>query len=309
MYNQDIKMRYIKEKEHSATMPDGYLPRLFNKTEKFENKLNKDASCFTAYEIVDMYKTINTPSVETLNVLNNHLSMYTNWCLQQSLVPDCQNHYLELDTEILLKCINSYAFKSSIITRETLYNWIDSLVNPSDAFCLLALFEGIKGQEFCEIVNLKMSDFNGNKVKLCTGREIEVSDKLIELAKDSDATLEYYSTTETQTKIVPLLDDGYIVKGQPNCLEDTNDFQKGRRIYRKVWRVVKLLGVNKYMKPNSFVESGKIDYILNRVKEEDITPKQFLYDADKCEEFKNKFDITNFSDRKKYYLKYKDFFE
>ena len=99
MYNDTIKTRYIQEKSSTTNMPNGYLARMFNKTDSFESKLDKDISNFTVYEIEDLYKTLNIKSVEYLTVLHSHLSLYTQWCMQQNLVLDCQNHFAEPETQ------------------------------------------------------------------------------------------------------------------------------------------------------------------------------------------------------------------
>ena len=59
MYNDTIKTRYIQEKSSTTNMPNGYLARMFNKSDSFESKLDKDISNFTVYEIEDFYKTLN----------------------------------------------------------------------------------------------------------------------------------------------------------------------------------------------------------------------------------------------------------
>ena len=277
MYNKTIKTRYISEKEENTSTPNRYLERLFDKVGSFEETYDKDVCCFTAYEIMDFYKTINISSLESLVVLNNHLSLYVQWCLTQNLVPDCQNHFAEINNDILVECINMTSLKKAIITRGTLNAWLSGSNNPSDAFVMLCLFEGIKGNNFCEILNLKMSDFSGNKVQLCTGREMIVPDKLVELAKITNETMEYHAVSKTNSRIYPLEEKGYIIKDYTNCQDDISDYQKGRRIYKKILRNFELLEVAEYMKPNSLVESGKIDYINRRAKEEGMSGKDFLY--------------------------------
>lgn len=289
MYNEDIKKRYIQEKESTTSTPDGYLTRLFKKSEVFETQLDKDVSCFTVYEILDFYKTINISTMESLVVLNNHLFLYTQWCLQHNLVPDCQNHYAEINNDAIKKCINIISFDKSIVTRETLYTWIGQIDNPSDAFIMLCLFEGIKGNDFCEIAQLKMSDFSGNKVKLCTGREITVSDKLLELAELTDNTMEYYPVNSNRGRVFQLEDEGYILKKYHNSQGKPTSYQRGRRIYQKLLRNFVHLNVSEFMKPNSLAESGKIDYINRRAQEEGMSGKEFLY-SDFADEIYNKYE-------------------
>ena len=301
MYNETIKTRYIQEKSSTTNMPNGYLARMFNKSDSFENKLDKDISNFTVYEIEDFYKTLNIKSVEYLTVLHSHLSLYTQWCMQQNLVLDCQNHFAEIPSSSLINYINALALKKSIITRNTLYELIDGLINPSDAFIMLALFEGIEGENYCELVNLKMSDFNGNKVKLCTGRELTVSSKLIGLAEESNIEMEYCSLAKERK--FPFLNEDLIIKNYPNSRMN-DPYNKGRRIYNRVKRNFNEIGIDKYMKPKSLVDSGKIDYINTRSKELGITAKEFIYNKDYAKEVRYRFgyDLTQykFSFMKKY---------
>jgi len=310
MFNKELKERYIIEKENGTVLPNNYLPRCFKTTEQFECDLNKDISCFTVYEIIDMYKVMNLSSFESLIMLNSHLSLYTQWCLQQNLIPDCQDHFSEITQEMIMKCINTVVFYKSIIDKDTLYSWLRQLVNPSDAFIMISLFEGIKGKEFCEIYNLRLSDFDleKNKVKLCTGRVISVSDKLIEIAKESAIKYDYTAVTQNEIKTIPFWEDEYsdlIVKNYPNCSTDVSSFQKGRRIYNKITRNFKMLGIDQWMKPNSLAESGKIDFVKTRAKELGITPYNYLYSYH-VNELIEKYDC---SINILFYKKYKDILE
>ena len=301
MYNEDIKKRYIVEKERTTSTPEDYLKRLFNKTEAFEIRLDKDISSFTVYEIVDLYKTFNLYSADSLTVMHSHLALYTDWCLKQNIIPDCQNHFTEVTSDTIYKCINVVALKKSIITRETLYTWLEQIVNPSDAFIMIALFEGIKGKDFCEIVNLRMSDFSGNKVKLCTGRELEVSDRLVNLALESSTAKIYFGTNGLGKK-TPFLNEGdLIVKNYPNSQSNATAFYLGRRIYTKLMRNFSFLGVDEWMKANSLSDSGQIDFINMRAKELGMTARDYLY-SDYVQEVDEKYE-SNLARTKALYLK------
>lgn len=275
MYNAEIKKRYIEEKEKSTSMPEGFLERLFLRTKEFEEKLNKDINSFTVYEIVDFYKTINISTLESLININCNLSLYVQWSLVENLVPDCQNHFVELSHEDLMKCINLVGLEKAVVSREKLYYWLSQMDNPSDAFVMLCLFEGIKGKAFCEIGNLRMSDFSGNRVSLCTGREITVSDRLVELAKETDKTYTYYSIVNS--KEYQLEDEGFIIKRYKNCKSDVSEFQRGRRIYQKLSRNFANKDVKEFMKPNSLTVSGMIDFINSRSQELGMTAEEYLF--------------------------------
>lgn len=306
MYNNDIKIRYIEEKMATTSMPKGYLKRQFDKIEVFEKRLNKDVCDFTKYEIIDLYKTLNMSSIGSLVVLNSHLALYVQWCLQQNLVFDCQNHFSEINNTILASCINTIVTQNSIITREVLFEWLIKFRNPSDAFIMLALFEGISGKEYCEIAQLKMSDFDGNRVKLCTGRELDVSPELLSLAEQSNETKIYYSNSGDGKKTMPLLNEDLIVKGYPNIQTD-DVFQQSRRIYNRVKRNFDALGVSKYMKPKSIIESGKIDYINSRCKKLGITAEEFISTKEYTDEFKYRFEFDVSRNKAMFIRKYGEY--
>ena len=96
MFNAEYKERFIIEKNNESIIPKGYLEHQFKRVAEMENKLNKDVSNFTYYDIIEYYKMLNTHSIEYLAVLNSQFSLYTQWCLQQNLVNDGQNHFLEM---------------------------------------------------------------------------------------------------------------------------------------------------------------------------------------------------------------------
>lgn len=280
MYNNDIKSRYIEFKIDSTIMANGYLERLFSKTEKFETELGKDVSSFTYYEIVNMYKTWNESSYEVLQVSNSHLSLYTQWCLEQNLVADAQNHFIEINKDIFMSCINNIVNDKKIVTREQVLAWARQLNNPSDGFMFLALFEGIKGEQYKELTNLKLSDFHDGKVTLCTGRTIQVSEELYNLAIQSDEELFYYPYGDTKPPI-NLQKEDLIIKNYPNTLRSDDEYRAGRRLYNRIVRCASAIGISDYIKGNAFYESGRIAFIKKRSEELGISCKEFIFEHTK----------------------------
>ena len=277
MYNKELKERYIREKNENSTLPCNYLECQFNKISKFENELNKDVHDFTVYEIVEYYKTLNVASLEILAVLNSHLSLYTQWCLQESLVVDNQNHFLEITLEQMKCCLNKILVEKKIVSRSQVIEWASNLPNPKDQVVMLGLFEGMKGKDFCDFVNLRPEDIKGNVATLVDGRKIQISDQLVKYIEDSISENVYYSSTGNQLKTMPLVDKGYVIKDYPNTKEGTSAFAKGRIIYNGIARSLKYVGVLDYMSANSIYESGKIWMIKNRSRELNISSRDYVY--------------------------------
>ena len=63
-YNEDLKKRYLSEKEMTLSIPANYIDVQFRKSSETEYELDKDVSNWTIYEIIEYYKLLNrTPFV------------------------------------------------------------------------------------------------------------------------------------------------------------------------------------------------------------------------------------------------------
>lgn len=275
-YNEELKKRYLNEKEKSLAVSSNYIDVQFRKTSELEYELDKDASNWTFYEIVEFYKLLNVVSFESLLCLNSTLSQYTQFCLENSLVRDNQNHYLECTKEVLSGCINKAILDKKIVERETILKWIDELPNPKDQFILLSLFEYGKSKDFKDIVYAQSKDVHGNKLKL-SDRTVNISSKLAGIIENCLTEDIYYSITGKGTKVMPLINYGYIIKSYPNQNMSLSDFQKGRNIYISCQRMFGYLGVGEWMSPNAIAESGKLYMIKERAKELNMSPIDYVY--------------------------------
>lgn len=303
MFNEDLKKRFIKERKEEVVLPHRYLECQFSKTSEMEIALNKDISSFTYYEIVEYYKLLNLTSVNVITVMNSQFSMYTDWCLQQNLVKDGQNHFLEVKLSDFLDCLNKGYVSKKIITKETLYKRIEQLPNARDAFVLLGLFEGLSGKESCELVKLRPEDVNGNNLSLCTGRTIKVSDKLIELIHACQEEQQYISLTGHRLRVFPLAYTGYVLKDYPNVKSDSA-FQGGRRIYNIVRRSLEYFDEKNVMTANDIANSGKINMIKERSAALKMAFEEYIY-SDYVQEIEEQFNCD--IKKKAFILKYEDY--
>lgn len=290
MYNQELKERYRKEKESYTTVSAYYFSSLFKRIEPFEEQLNKDASNFTTYEIINMYKTLAIMSLDTIVTMNSNLSMYTQWCIQQNLVNDYQNHYLEMTRDMLASFVNKLAMDKKVVSRKQVLDWCQQLPNPSDSFCLLGLFEGIRGGGYLELALAKIEDFHDNTFTAYNGREIKVSTTLIEYAKLSNETLEYQSISQNMTKEVNLNDNGRIIKDYPNVRRSESLPVLRRRTQSRLARIFDYVGILEYMNGNDIRMSGVIEMANFRCKELQISGKDYIYGIG-IDEIKNQYDF------------------
>lgn len=272
MYNRDIKERYIIEKVEDAISQKDILRRLFENTEEFETNNGKDIYDFSAFEIEDMYKTMNISSYDRIRNIHSSLSLYTQWCLKERLVKDNLNHFYEIDKDQLLNYLNVAMFKRRILSRDFLLAAISKLPNPSDGFMVLGLFEGIKGIQYADFENINLKQIHGNELHLRDGRVMIISDQLKDLAIRSAEEYNYYSTSGSQVKTVTLVGDAdQILKDYPNV--KGGNF--GNRFFQRLKRIFRFLDME-WMRATQLSQSGQIEFIKMRSKELGISPMEYM---------------------------------
>lgn len=278
MYNEDLKKWFLEDNKITDVSKKTKL-QIFKHTEKIETLKDIDCSQWTASEIVDFYKSISTSSVQTLKGYHSILNNYTDFCLSHLLVPDHQNHYKEISSDTINSCVNKIEADAKFISPDEVIKKIEELMNPIDQFIIRALFEGISGDNrYSDIRNAKMSDFNGNEMKLSSGKTIQVSDKLIEYARNALKQTEYIPLNGNERRKIGLVADGdhiykLKVNSRPAVYKDRNNGFAGR-----IRNVIRNGMGFQHCVPKSIQKSGMIYYIVNDAKQLGITPEEYISD-------------------------------
>lgn len=269
MYNESRKKQYINIRESSATLPQNALERLFNSTESFEEKFKKDVCEWTTKEILDFYKYLDQYSLSSLVVINSNLSLYTTWCLTETLVPDGQNHFLEIRPDMLNSCVNKEYLNSLIISREDLIANIDRLPNYVDRYMFLAFYEGICGPMYTEMTHLRIGDIVGNDANLYNGRVVQISDKLKEIIEFAANETQYqtYGRTGRVIKMSEEEPSNYIFKMTSKVKGgNRNDGLMVQIVNRRFDAAKKYLGLPNKVTAKTITLSGKLSFI-NKIME------------------------------------------
>lgn len=268
MYNSDIKNAYIDYKKEITIINRNFLVSIFERSALYEEKLNKDLCTFTFTDISNMYKLWNISSINTLSTINTVLVSYTAFCINRGLVKDCQNHFLELKRDELTACLNKLMQKVQIVTKNELLTAIIDL-RPRDQYAVLALFEFGRGNDYEDIYKLHLEDVDiqNKKARLASGRIVAVSDILINIILKSAETYEY----ESKVKLLPLVDSGdYIDVFKSYCGRPVTR----RSAYNSI--INSLSHINSTVTTYSIINSGKIDFVRKRAREENLTAKEYL---------------------------------
>lgn len=292
MFNEDLKRRYIEYKHSITEINEFFLSNLFKKTEPFEEKLNKDVSCFTVNEIEDMFKTISYSSIYTLDLSKSSLSLYTDWCIAQYYVPDKQNHFKEIVWQDLPRFLNVNIAKKKVVTRECVLDWCEQMPNPMDAFIILAMFEGIDGRYHNEFIHLYGSDIDIEKrmIKVIKRGYVSASLKLCELGLQAAGTSVYYSVNENSEEY-KLEKSDKVVKDFINVKYADDELKAGRRIYSKLKRALNYVDAG-YLTPKDLQNSGIVDFINTRSNELGITNMEYLNQRGTKREIEERFNIN-----------------
>lgn len=265
MYNHELKEQYISSSESRNLTIRVFLEKKFEQTEKFEKIYGTDICNFHIDQILEFYKSLCTTCYNSIAVLNSQLGLYTDWCLNNQLVTDHQNHFLEITADMMANCINKALAEAKKITREELRYIMEDIPNVSEQFLVLAIFEGICGEDYVDFKNLMPSDFNGNTVTLKnTNRVLQVSSELVSLGIDSAQTYETFSFADNygdEPKDIKNLrydgNDPSIIKRMSNAHDDS---WKSRIVYGRLYRIRDYTGAMSINRA-ALTESGRIEMI------------------------------------------------
>ena len=304
VYNQENKEWFLKSIDLSQ-YPPRWWERVFEKSYMFEKIKNKDLYNFTTPDIMEFYKFLDIGTLAPLIIYNSNLVKYAQWALNESLIIDGQNHFNELTSDILVNCLNVTKTQQSILSYEAFMDLINrKIVNDQDKFIFFCLFEGIKGKNYQEIVDMKLSDIDEDNlvVHLSSGRDINVSREFIEICKKADKQTIYVGLigNEIERKLVPGVT---IIKEKSNSQgKDLN-----RTVYNAIVRnIASVFELADVVTAKSIKDSGLIYYLNKRAEKLDVPVSELVYNLDNWRDLIDKYQF-NPDARKRWLLQYKDF--
>lgn len=287
MFNEELKREFIKFRIGNTNIAESFLIFVFNKVGKYEKGVNKDVYSFDYETIGDMFKSFKTPNITTLQTINSQLIAYTDFCIKKGLTE--KNYYTYVNANYMKDCLDNNKIMEQFVTREQLILWCDKLPNPRDRFILLALYEGIKGKDYDELIELKESDVSETEFILSSGRKIVPSEllwrtcqltidkKTLEIMGDNHRNLYFFDQN-----------DKHILKALLGN-KPTNRKSQGRWIHRNIKRALEYAGAPKSINANQILECGIINYINEIAKDYGVTGAEMIYHPDLDKMIEDKF--------------------
>lgn len=269
MYNEKRKTQFLNEKRESAKTGNN-LENVFRLSEARETLYEEDLCDWNSDRIIEFYKYYSTGSISSLVVINTALREYTTWCMENGLVKDNQNHFGEISTEALAKCLDFEKVKQGIFTREELLKEIKGLPNYTDRFVILGLFEGIPNADGI-LTKIRLSDVTGNTLSLSNGKTLHISDELRHIMIQADEETGYVSMSRTE-RVYPYNDEDTILKQTAiSRLNKNSTLLVGSRVRKSMTYI----GRN-YITIKNIIESGRLNFIKETSEKYGISPEEAI---------------------------------
>ena len=192
--------------------------------------------------------------------------------------------------------------KTDLFTKQEIIDICDTLANAQDKFIIYALFSGIRGNKYSDLVNLKVKDinFDTKEIKLPSGKIIIMDEYLEDILRDiTDAEFGKYYYKLNRSGLYDInsfyklnMDSEYVVKVKPTVTNGHGlgafSFQGLQTRLKGISKVlgINLLGVNIY-------RSGVISR-MNEIKEDWIQSEILTYLKD------NNHNLTAYETQKAY---------
>ena len=254
-----IKKEFISYKNGAKYIYDWLV-----KVDDYEDTIGKNITEWSKEDALGFYKEQKIEYIESLYRLNAMLQTFINYCMVHDYMTE--NVFFQITIKELVGCLDLDTIRKKMVTREELLKLIKELENPCDRFMTLGLFEGIRGRNDLGILEARMSDIKGNELTLLDGSVTEISDELIEIAKESASVFEYVA--KGGRRRFPLESDkDKIVKTtlRRDARNNVHNMVPGR-VY--LIRHIKLFGelIDVDVTPLDMTEAGRVDFIREEVK-------------------------------------------
>lgn len=268
LYNSELKKAFIEQYTSLDSKLTIYWQLL--KIAETEFDKNKDLFDMDFNEIFELLEGIECSSV---NSAINHINTYKRY-IQYCQDRGYTNRNALAETEDPLSEIAQQVvadFKNQRYTREKLMTeMVDELTNYTDGALLLALFEGIKGKGFSELLTLRMTEENFKeledgrfKVHLYEAethkeRDVIISRELYRLLDLANKQTAYRTNNKDEDVETPFNESEFIFKKAKKGKQGNSQVLDRHFITRKFVFFKKEFG-NGNLTADDIVQSGMMD--------------------------------------------------
>ena len=274
LYNSEPKKEFIEQ--YSSLDSRLTLYWQFLKVAPFERQKGKDMSEMTDVEIKEM---LESAECSTLSSAINHINTYKRYIETVSDSDTSPFYTFSSFSELASEVVANY--KNKRYTREELMFMIDELANDTDKALLLALFEGIKGKGFSELLTLKMWNVDirfeqDSDNVICTAkvydeskdshRTLNISKELYNLLDRADKQTSYKTNNQDENIETPFNESEYVFKKAKKGKQSGGAVLDRHFITRKFIFFKEFFG-NTFLTADDIVQSGMMHMAYELYKE------------------------------------------
>lgn len=180
---------------------------LFSKVSPFEEQWQKEVTSFSKIEALTFLKSLNSLSIQSLNVYAWTMRKYSQFCGVK------HSAWAKISQTECESLINAEQRRRKYLSESDVKALSAVLFNPVDRFILRGFYEGLAGDFYEDFKDIYPESFDelSSTVRLANGVTKQISHELYELAIES---------AETYT---------YSVVGDRDCERNLYDWSKGKR--------------------------------------------------------------------------------
>ncbi len=278
LYNEEVKVLFL-----NSITEESYknYRHVLGKIKELEEELGKDFAHFSFEEIGEALRHLEAATRQSLLSQKTVLVNYVDFCIKVGFLTTGINFVKRHKGKALDKFINKAEAIGRIISRIDLYDMVFEMRNALDGVIFALLFEGAKGYNLSELLNLKKQDvsFESNKMILKNttreGKEEKrildnISPKCMTIIQEAIEQEIYFSgevSNGKKEREYKIEDSEYVLRMRKFKREgQTYDRPTTVTINRNIARVSKRRGYPD-LNPTSIWYSGMIDY-AKKMKEE-----------------------------------------
>jgi hypothetical protein len=271
---------FLKEYQRSKVVIITTVRATLNRAVEFEYKFNKPFYQFTTDEALEMYESIHTISVVSLQNSNLVLKHATRWFRHQ-YNKEISDTYETMTKEQLSTVVDTEKQRSMILSREDVDDIQSNLLNATDRAIVEMLFQGVGGESLKELTFMDASnvDRKNSRLYFRTGKTIPITDDICNLLMEAFAEDELASFGST-SRVSKVSGNG-LYKIRCNVLStnaNPNDKSDVERRYRWTQRRLMLisndLGIN--LTSGGISASGLLWHIQQKINELGCDFREFV---------------------------------
>jgi integrase len=272
LYNEAIKEKFLSTYDNEQTQKT--LRNVFYKTELIESVLEKDLYDFSLEEIGKAIENTNPHNNNVSRSTGRFISQYLSFCIEERIrtnkinplkgvLPEWYDKFVDKSKKI------HYSYDEFIELLED-----ERMMNGQDQAFLFLIFEGLMGQKFSQLQNLKFSDidWDNNTVYVKERDEhIKVSEDCIKYLQKAYNQNTYYQWNSTNKEFneKELLPSEFIFKNVKSPRGIENQALKINVFYSRLHALKEIFELD-YLTPNAIRQSGMIWEAVKKYNEEGV---------------------------------------